>query len=466
MTIKYCDYALGNDTTGDGSAANPYKTIDKASLGLAGGDEVRCAKSPDSSDLPGTLTWTNNSSSVATSQDLTGVLAARNFIRKTTLQSGDYDIWWEISSINATTITLVQQFRGYTESCSSKKLGTTDTGAATSGQNVQSISSSGSSRSSQIKVSGGWNLATETQDGETWFWQSGASKYGTGMNPNSKNYIKLSKCNFLRYNYDLYLYSEAGWTVEYCQVLSAGSVPFYSSVYMADLVVSHLTSNGTIRLGYGVSWSIIAEDILCVNGTIYLYGFTKTIVANNATIWANTGSITQGISGASNTLNLFIPSKLYNVSGVSTIAVQSGSIMGPWYATLKYIDGMADERAYQLYGYARKDTADARSGACVNIIPNNASKPFEQILRLAAAASTAKTVGIYMKKNASFNGTVQAALMFKGKFLVDFATWTMTTSYQQFTLTAQAVDIDESGVLELWIRVTGTVGSVFADDLS
>lgn len=41
MSIKYCDYINGNDSTGDGSAGNPYKTITQASTGLAGGDEVR-----------------------------------------------------------------------------------------------------------------------------------------------------------------------------------------------------------------------------------------------------------------------------------------------------------------------------------------------------------------------------------------------------------------------------------------
>jgi len=35
-TDVYCDFATGNNTTGDGSAGNPYKTIEKADDGLSG----------------------------------------------------------------------------------------------------------------------------------------------------------------------------------------------------------------------------------------------------------------------------------------------------------------------------------------------------------------------------------------------------------------------------------------------
>ena len=80
MAIVYCDFASGNDTTGDGSASNPYKTITKASTGLSGDDEVRCAKSPAPTALDGTLTFTDGSTSVATSADLTAVLAAKDFV--------------------------------------------------------------------------------------------------------------------------------------------------------------------------------------------------------------------------------------------------------------------------------------------------------------------------------------------------------------------------------------------------
>lgn len=54
MAIVYCSWATGDDTTGTGTAANPYKTITKASTSRTAGDEVRVAKSPDPTALTGT----------------------------------------------------------------------------------------------------------------------------------------------------------------------------------------------------------------------------------------------------------------------------------------------------------------------------------------------------------------------------------------------------------------------------
>lgn len=467
MTIVYCDFVNGDDNTGDGTAGNPYKTITKASDGLMGGDEVRVAKSPSPSALSGVLTWTNGSASVSTSVDLMGVLAARDFIRKASLNAADYDIWWEISSITSTTITLVKTFRGYTESCASMKLGTTDTGAATYGQNVQVVSSSGDDESTRLEISGGWNLSTELQDGETWFRQTGTTKYGNGLRSNDSYYISLSKCHLLRYSYDLYLQDEAGWSVSHCQFLAAGNAGLTCNASFRG-VFSNITSDSTLYFGYSVMHAITADTIVCINGQIHTYDYLSNVVAVNATIHAAAGSISRNISGSLIELSVNPPCKFYNVSGCS-VNVQ-GSIGGANYATLKGIDGAAGEQAWQAGGYAQKNTANARSGSCVEVVPmypiGSVSDAFEQVFKLAVAASTAKTVGVYMKSSADFDGAVQAALMYKGEFLADFIEWTMTTSYQQFTLTAAADDIDESGVLELWIRVWGETGSVYIDDLS
>lgn len=468
MTIVYCDFVNGDDNTGDGTAASPYKTITKASEGLTGLDEVRVAKSPAPSALSGVLTWTNGSTSVSTSLDLTGVLAARDFIRKTSLNAADYDIWWEISSITSTTITLVKTFRGYSESCASQKLGTTDTGAATSGQNVQSVSASGDDYSTRLLISGGWNLSTQLQDGETWFRQTGTTKYGNGLRSNGQYYVRLSKCHFLRYYFDLYLQDEAGWLIEYCQLLGAGSEALTTSSTLANTTFSHITSDGTLSFGDQAMGSFVADSIVCINGVIYTWDLLSNVITHNAVIYAGVGSISRNISGISTDLRARAPCKFYNISGC-TITPQS-YIRGSNYISVKHIDGAAGEQAWQDPGYAQKNTTEARSGSCVQVTPfypyDGFSDPFEQVFKLAVQASTAKTVGVYMKKSADFDGAVEAALMYKGEFLADFVEWTMTTSYQQFTLTADAGDIDESGVLELWLRVWGETGSVYIDDLS
>lgn len=462
MTIVYCDFVNGDDDTGDGSAENPYKTIDVASAGLVGGDEIRCAKSPVPSSLSGSLTWTNGSSSVGTSQDLTGILAARDFIRKASLNAADYDIWWEISSITSTTITLVQTFRGYTETCSSLKLGTTDTGTATADQDVQGPGTDGSSRDSKIAITGGWDLSTETQTGETWFRQTGASRLGNGLASYDFTYISISKLHFLRYNYGINLNDARGWEIEYCQILGPGTSAIFSNAPI-DIQFSHVTSNGLLSLGAASAPLLQADNILVVNGGLESYGILTGAVLRNSDLTLYEGSLTRDVSGTTISLMAYAPCKCYNFPSI-TPSVQNAP---PGQSVLmKNIGGSAAEKAFQYYGNAQKDSTNARSGSCICVTPGDAEIPFDQVLRLAVAASTQKTVSIYMKKSGLFNGTVKAALMFKGEFLADWAMWTMTTSYQQFSLTAQAADIDESGVLELWIRVTGNAGSVYIDDLS
>jgi hypothetical protein len=74
MRINYCDWINGSDSTGDGSATSPFKTIDRGVVGLVGGDECRCAKSSDPIQLSGTFDFTYGSNQIMTSQNLTGVI--------------------------------------------------------------------------------------------------------------------------------------------------------------------------------------------------------------------------------------------------------------------------------------------------------------------------------------------------------------------------------------------------------
>ena len=190
-TIKYCSWLTGDDTIGDGSAANPYKSITKASTGLTGGDEVRVAKSPEPTNLTGTLSFTNNSAAV------TGSGTAFN----TELAIGDFisapdGNWYEVITITSnTSATLYKNYPSASASGhSSQKLGVTDTGAAgSSTTQVQVVSSSGTS-SANLKISGGWDLTTETQTGQTWFRQMHGTfnnRYGYGLYMTGKSYTNL-----------------------------------------------------------------------------------------------------------------------------------------------------------------------------------------------------------------------------------------------------------------------------------
>ena len=200
MTINYCDFINGDDTTGDGTFGNPYQKIDQASTGLTGGDEVRCAKSPDDIDLSGTLAFINDSDSITTSVDLTGILAGMDFIYKT----GESDNIVEILSLTSSIITLYKPYHGTTETVSSKKLGVTDTGIVDSWgiyQAIQEVFASGTSDLSRLKISGGWNLSSQIQDGKTIFEQTGERGRGYGLEIYLKSYLEIKDLGFLRYWY-------------------------------------------------------------------------------------------------------------------------------------------------------------------------------------------------------------------------------------------------------------------------
>jgi hypothetical protein len=71
---------------------------------------------------------------------------------------------------------------------------------------------------------------------------------------------------------------------------------------------------------------------------------------------------------------------------------------------------------------------------------------------------------VYLKDDVSFNGTLEAAIYHLGECITDWAVWSPTTTYTLNTAYADAADLVVGEMLELWVRVTGTAGSVYIDD--
>jgi hypothetical protein len=113
MAIKYIDWDNGvdNDAVNDGSADEPWKSIDyaTASARCSPGDEVRCAKSTITA-ISGSWTFTDGDASVTCSGDKTGEVSSGDII-------GNDDIeYWRVSTVNyasgTTTIELTCNFCG------------------------------------------------------------------------------------------------------------------------------------------------------------------------------------------------------------------------------------------------------------------------------------------------------------------------------------------------------------------
>ena len=352
MAIVYCSWATGNDTTGTGTAANPYKTITKASTSRSAGDEVRVEKSPDPTALTGTTAWTLNGTTVTGTGTLfTSELAIGDFI------SAPDGNWYEVITIGSnTSATLYKKYPSATASGhSSQKLGVTDTGAAAgTTTQVQVVSSSGTS-SAFLYISGGWDLSTETQTGQTWFRQMHGTfnnRYGYGLYMTGKTYTNLDKLNFLRYNSGIYYYSNSN-----------------------NNTITSATCNSN---NYGIYYNSSS------NNTIYSL--------------STTGNSTAGIY--MNNAN--------NICHTASIAESTKVYIGTsYYAdTRQYINNLGGY-SYVYSNYATANSQNATAGgtgkewklAVTNAARNSAYPFYIPIARAAVAANAQVTVTIYFKKS-------------------------------------------------------------------
>ena len=319
------DYINGHDDTGDGSAGNPYKTITKASTGLTGGDEVRVAKSPAPIDLAGTLSFTQNDTAVVSTSaifvnavsggETDGSVRLGDFIK-----GGDGN-WWEVITVtDSTHATLYKNYSGATQSgVSSQKLGITSTGAAASSSTqVQVVSASGSSSASKLKISGGWDLSGPSQNGQTYFRQmhgTFSTRNGRGLYLNSKNYVEIERCHFLRYYYGIYLYNSPNNTITTptCNSNSEGINLAYSSSNTITTPTCNSNSEG-IDLSNSPNNTITTPTCNSNGYGIYLYNSpnntitTPTCNSNSEGIYLynSSNNIANKYSGTGNSSEMFI----------------------------------------------------------------------------------------------------------------------------------------------------------------
>ncbi len=456
-TIKYCDFVNGDDNNGDGTYSNPYKTITKASTGLGSGDEVRVAKSPAPVDLTVTFSFTNNSTAVTASNSVfvNEVTAGQS---DTSVRRGDfikgYDgNWWEVVTVtDATHATLYKKYSGSTQSgVSSQKLMVTSTGAASgSTTTVQEVKSSGTSTST-LKISGGWDLSNQTQDGQTYFRQLHSTfdnRYGYGLYFSSKSYVEISRLHFLRYNYGIYLYYSSNnntITTPTCNSNSSyGIYLSYSSNNTITTPTCNSNNNSGIYLYYSSNNTITTPTCNNNSSGIHLYYSSNNIVNN--------------YSGTSNT------------SG--DICVVQAKHYGEYPCLLmQHFKEAGDNRCYYEYGVTYRDTTNPRGGTgeCLKYSPTSTTYYISQSFYFAADSGVSKTISAYIRKDASLGGDVQGAIFFMGEKITGWTDITPTedNTYEQKSLVANAADITEDGVLELRIKVRGSSGkNVYVDDIS
>jgi parallel beta-helix repeat protein len=422
MAIVYCSWATGDDTTGTGTAAAPYKTITKASTSRTAGDEVRVAKSPDPTALTGTTAWTLNDTSVTGTNTLfTTELAIGDFI------SAPDGNWYEVIELASdTSATLKAKYPSASASGhSSQKLGVTDTGAAAASTTaIQTVSSSGTS-AAFLYISGGWDLSTETQTGQTWFRQmhgTFANRYGYGLYMTGKSYTNLDKLNFLRYNYGIYYTTNSSnnaITSATCNSNVYG-IYYYSNSSNNAITSATCNSNNNYGIYYTGSSNNTITSATCNSNNQYGIYYASSS-SNNAITSATCNSNSYGIyynSSSNNTIYALsttgnatagiYANNANNICHSATIAESKKVATGTaYYAnTRQYINNLGGY-SYVYSNYATANSQNATAGgtgkewkfAITNAARNTVYPFYIPIARVAVASSGKVTVKVYFKKS-------------------------------------------------------------------
>lgn len=531
MAINYCDWLNGDDDTGTGTAVLPYKSIERASSNLIGEDDVRVAKSPNNTDLIGTLSFSNGSASIITSEDLTGVLSPGDFVGKAT----ETDSWWEVISLNVNTLSLFKKYSGITETVASRKLGTIDVEMLFSNNSFQEILSSGTSALEKLNISGGWNLASETQTGETNFKQMNAifdNRMGNGLFINRKNYLEIEKLGFLRFTngIEISISDYLDFTSVICHsndrygIMSTDEDSKYLNFTSCDCNQNtlfgmyfyylyhsgfysckcHSNTEHGIQINSGINLTI--DDFIANNN---LHGINiqytsnceiDNIICNYNTEYGLTlnhdyNFILYNIICSNNNrgfdLNLnndIVMNSIVcndNVNGVN-LDRESGVIMDNYLSTGNTVDintlegqqytdapvlrtqhfqTTGDNRCYYEYGVTYRNILEAQSTQCLQFAPTSDIYYIKQKFCFVSEQGDQKTISFYIKDDIDFDGDVQAALYFMGKKITGWSDIVPITNYVKHSIIAQVSDITEDGVIELHIKVRGTLGNVYLDDL-
>jgi hypothetical protein len=160
------------------------------------------------------------------------------------------------------------------------------------------------------------------------------------------------------------------------------------------------------------------------------------------------------------------------MSGVTTEFSVNTTYIGntpfPYLTVQRWQGAAGASRMYYTQGVAYRNTAEARSGACLQMAATSATVYNYIILGTYRVTSVAADIvlSIYAKDDATFDGDVELMALMNGQVAVEWTAKTMDTSYGEHTLTVDTLDLIDGEWLELIARVRGTAGNVYFDDFS
>jgi len=185
MAIWYTDNLTGSDTTGNGTATTPYKTVNKAVSVAANNDTIRVAGSGWSA-VSGTVNSNTNVASavLVTSNNLTSELTAGvSLISIKDPQFGNRKLVYKVTAVTSSSITL-HAAPGLTPGTNYEieKITTNHYTTATTNTTFENLTAVGTTLTG-IKIEGGWTGGFAAQDGITvmLYTVASAATNGTGF---------------------------------------------------------------------------------------------------------------------------------------------------------------------------------------------------------------------------------------------------------------------------------------------
>lgn len=189
MAFIHTNNLTGNDTTGDGSVAAPYKTVAKA-LGVAVSNDFIKVAGGQWTPITGTFTFTNSSITVGTSTSMVGIIAVNDIITFEDGQFGFDKFHIRVTAVSTTTLTIATGWSGPTQVTSGLyKIDAFHYTTATNTSSLETVNWTSAicypAGRTNITISGGWSSDYTVQNG----WTVGRS---TNASPSNVRFFNVS----------------------------------------------------------------------------------------------------------------------------------------------------------------------------------------------------------------------------------------------------------------------------------
>lgn len=309
MAFLHTNYLTGNDTTGDGSASLPYKTIFKA-LGVAVSDTTIKVYGGQWAALSGDFTFTYGSQTVNTANNQTGIIQVDDILSWEDSQFGFEKFFMKVTAVGTTTITLANYWPGPTQTVAGSNVKRIDaypyTTTGTSYFETWNTTAIQPAGRTGIVISGGWSSDFTTQGGWTVVRKTAVAANASGnagFITNTTNGLGNWGANLV---FDKFIMHSLATAVN---LFSATGTSFAVKRWAAVRTTTNAFFAGAATYGYGLYQASAGEPVeLYLTGSTY-NSFLAYANANitgeprpsecKLTIWNNASSQASGSAPSS-----------------------------------------------------------------------------------------------------------------------------------------------------------------------